>query len=125
MNSKVLRLAYVFEFLLALVAIFTAWSEIGGQAALDLMHWAWKLAFSVLLAGAVVAYTSAIISNESLWTLTSARWLTVIVLLIAGMGIVTYFYAMQADAGQSDENGTVSFAHPRPALFRLASSPVT
>ncbi|HEX4771335.1 MAG TPA: hypothetical protein VH351_10910 [Bryobacteraceae bacterium] len=113
MNSKLLRLVYVFEFLLGLIAIFTAWSEIGGQAALDLMHWAWKLGFSVLLAGAVVAYTAAIVTNESLWTLSSARWLTAIVLLIAGMGVVTYFYAMQADAGQSDDNGTVSFAKPR------------
>jgi hypothetical protein len=119
MDSKVLRLAYVFEFLLALIAIFTAWSEIGGQASLDLMHWAWKLGFSLLLAGSVVAYTSAIVSTEALWTLKSARWVTVIVLLIAGMGVVTYFYAIQADAGQSDENGTVSLVRPL-----LPSSPV-
>jgi glucan phosphoethanolaminetransferase (alkaline phosphatase superfamily) len=119
MNTKLLRLAYAFEFLMALLTIFTAWSEVGGQAALDLMHWAWKLGFSVLLAGAIVAYSAAIVSADSLWTLTSARWLSAIVLLIAGMGVVTYFYAIQVDAGQSDETGNVSLARP------LASSPIT
>jgi hypothetical protein len=108
MNTRLLRLAYAFEFLLGLVAIFTAWSEIGGQATLDMMHWAWKLGFSVLLSGAVVAYTASIVSNESLWTFSSARWLTAIVLILAGMAVITYFYAMQADAGQSDETGTTT-----------------
>ena len=112
MNTKLLRLAYAFEFLLGMLAIFTSWSEIGGQASLDLMNWGWKLGFSVSLATAVVAYTSTIVSNESLWTLSSARWMTLIVLLLVGMGIVTYFYAVQAEAGQSDETGTVSVVRP-------------
>jgi glucan phosphoethanolaminetransferase (alkaline phosphatase superfamily) len=112
MTAKLLRLAYTFEFLIALVAIFTAWSEIGGQAALDLMHWGWKFGFSFTLAAAVVAYTEAIVTAESRWTLRSARWLAVIVLLILAMGIVTYFYALQVDTGESDETGTVSLIAP-------------
>ena len=103
-----MRLAYAVEFLIAQVAIFTAWSEIGGQSALDLMHWGWKLAFGLLLAAAIVAYTSAVVSHDSIWSLSSARWLSAIVLLIIGMGVVTYFYSLQVDAGQSDETGTVS-----------------
>ncbi len=54
MTKKLLRLVYAFEFLIALIAIFTAWSEIGGQAALDLMHWGWKLGLSIALAFAIV-----------------------------------------------------------------------
>jgi nitric oxide reductase large subunit len=76
------------------------------------MHWGWKLGFGLLLAAAIVAYTDALISQDSPWTLRSARWLSAIVLLIVGMGIVTYFYSLQVDAGQSDETGTVSRVQP-------------
>ena len=108
MNNKLLRLAYAIEFLIAEVAIFTTWSEICGQSALDLMHWGWKLGFGVLLAASIVAYTAALLSQDSMWTMNSVRWLSAIVLLIIGMGVVTYFYSLQVDAGQSDETGTVS-----------------
>jgi hypothetical protein len=113
MNTKLLRLAYAFEFLVAQVAIFTVWSEIGGQSALDLMHWAWKLGFGLLLGSAIVAYTQALVTHDSLWTVSSLRWLLSIVLLILAIGVVTYFYAVQVDAGQSDETGTVSRLHLR------------
>jgi glucan phosphoethanolaminetransferase (alkaline phosphatase superfamily) len=103
-----LRLVYAFEFLIALVAIFTVWSEVGGQAALDLMHWAWKLGLSIALALAFVCYTSAVVSEESLWTIRSARWLALIIVIFLGMGAVTYYYGMEAETGESDETGTIS-----------------
>jgi hypothetical protein len=112
MTAKLLRLVYAFEFLIALVAIFTAWSEIGGQAALDLMHWAWKLTLGIALAVAIVLYTAAIVAADSIWTLRSARWLMVIVLVVLIIGIVTYYYALQVDTGESDQTGTLSMFHP-------------
>jgi hypothetical protein len=112
MRPKLLRLAYAFEFLIALVAIFTAWSEIGGQAALDLMHWGWKLGLSLALAGAIVAYTAALVSEPSIWTLRSARWLTAIIIVTVVMGGVTYYYVMQEDGADSDESGTISAYRP-------------
>ena len=120
MTRKLLRLTYAFEFLIALVAIFTAWSEIGGQAALDLMQWGWKLGLSVALAAAIVAYTAAVISEDSAWTFRSARWLTAIVLVILAMSVVTYFYVLQEDTGESDESGTISAL--RPAIPPRAAS---
>jgi hypothetical protein len=108
MTPKLLRLAYVFEFLVAIVAIFTAWSEIGGQAVLDLMHWGWKLGFSISLAAAIVAYSATIISADSVWTLRSIRWLMSIVIIACAMGVITYYYVLQVDAGESDESGTIS-----------------
>ena len=104
MSIKLLRLFYVCEFLLALVAIFAAWSEIGGQATLDLMHWTFKLGFGLALAGTFVAYSAALVAEDAIWTLRSARWFTTIVLLICAMGAVTYFYSLQVDAGDSDES---------------------
>ena len=43
MPPNLLRLAYVSEFLLALLAILSLWSEVGGQGPLDLMPWYTKL----------------------------------------------------------------------------------
>ena len=118
--TKLFRFAYICEFLLALLAIFTAWSEIGGQAALDLMHWGWKLGLSVPLAAAIVAYTAALLSEHAVWSLRSARWLSAIFILLLAMGVVTYYYALQVDNGESEENnGSVSFSYlvPPAAVF--------
>ena len=109
MRPRLLRLAYVLEFLVGLVAIFTGWSEIGGQATLDLMHWAWKLGLSGGLAMAVVGYTAALVSNERVWTLRSALWLMIILLFLLAIGVVTYYYSLQVDVGDpSEESGTIS-----------------
>ena len=117
-NPRLLRLIYACEFLVALIAIFTSWSEIGGQAALDLMHWSWKLGLSLALAAAFVAYTAALLTEESLWSLRSARWLTAIVVLTFAMGAVTYFYALQVDASDSDETApTVHHAVSRAGYY--------
>jgi hypothetical protein len=112
MTPKLARFAYACEFLLAAMAIFTAWSEIGGQAALDLMHWGWKLGFDFALAAAIVAYTAAIVSENSPWTLRSVRWLTAIGVLIVAMGVVTYYYTLQEDNGDSDEVGASALLWP-------------
>lgn len=112
MRPKLLRLVYAFEFLIALIAIFTAWSEIGGQAALDLMHWGWKLGLSSALAGAIVAYTAALVSQEPIWTLRSTRWLTAIIIVAVAMAGVTYYYVKQEDGADSDESGTTSAYRP-------------
>jgi hypothetical protein len=103
MTQKLLRFAYVCEFLLALMAIFTAWSEIGGQAALDLMHWGWKLGFSLALAASTVGYTTALVSTGKIFTLRAGRWLFLILLVAIGMGVVTYYYTLEEDSGESDE----------------------
>ena len=108
MTRKLLRLAFALEFLLAIVAIFTAWSEVGGQSVLDAMAWFWKLGLSLLLAGALVGYTAALCGTERLWTMRSARWLTGILVVVIAMGVVTYYSELQNEESDSDENGSVS-----------------
>jgi hypothetical protein len=104
MTTRLRRLAYALEFLVAVIAIFTAWSEVGGQNALDLMHWAWKLGLGLAMAGAVVAYTDALVTEPSTWSPRAARRLTALLLLGIIMGAVTYYYALQAD--ESGDEGT-------------------
>src|SRR5271154_3435618 len=98
MTSKLLRLAYSVEFLVAIIAIFTAWSEVGGQAALDLMHWGWKIGLSVAMAASIVAYTNAIVTEDSVWTPRAARWLALLLITGVAMGLVTFYYFMQEDS---------------------------
>ena len=108
MDPKLLRLFYVLEFLIAIMTTFTAWSEIGGQAALDLMNWGFKLGFGLLLAGSIVGYSCALASAGRTWDLRCLRWLAAIVVLVLAMGVVTYFYVQQEEATESDETGIVS-----------------
>lgn len=112
MDPKLLRLFYVLEFLIAIMAIFTAWSEIGGQAALDLMNWGFKVGFGLLLAGSIVGYSAALAITERVWDVRSRRWLAAIVVIVVAMGVVTYFYVLQEEAGESDETGIVSLRLP-------------
>jgi hypothetical protein len=119
MISKLLRLAYVGEFLLAIVAVYTAWSEIAGQAPLDLMHWGWKMGLGVALSLAIVGFSQAVVSEDAFWTLRSARWLGVIIALILGMGALTFFYALQEDTDETDDTSTISYVEkPSEHLLR-------
>ena len=45
----ILRLAYTTQFLIALIAVFVLWSQVGGQSHIDLMPWYFKLGLGVLL----------------------------------------------------------------------------
>ena len=111
MTPQLLRLVYAVEFLVALVAIFTAWSEIGGQAVLDLMHWGWKLSLSLILATAIVGFSAAATAEERLWSLRSARWFAALLLCVFAMAVVTYYYALQVDNSEPEESGTVSVVY--------------
>ena len=117
LSPKLMRLVFACEFLIALIAIFAAWSEIGGQAALDLMHWAWKFGFSVALSIAFVGYSAALVAEENIWNMRSARWLSAILILLLAIGAVTYYYALQADSDASDDNTQSAIRAP----FRLLS----
>ena len=108
MTPRHLRVVYVFEFLLAVVAIFTAWSEIGGQSTLDLMPWGWKSALAIALAISIVGCTAALAAADSLWTMRSARWFMAVLVCLLITGLVSYYYALQVEMGDSEETGTIS-----------------
>jgi hypothetical protein len=111
MAPKYLRLAYLVEFFVAVLAIFTAWSEIGGQAALDLMPWGWKAGLGLGLSAAAVGYTSAAVNEETRWNARTAKWLSLICAIVLGMGLVTYFYVLQEDSTDTtgDQENVTSF----------------
>jgi hypothetical protein len=106
MTPRYLRIVFFSEFLVAVIAIFTAWSEIGGQAVLDAMPWGWKGGLGLGLAGVCVAYSMALASADSVWNLRTAKWLTLILVLLGAMGVVTFYYALQVQNEPPDEQDT-------------------
>ena len=113
MTPQLFRFAYVCEFMLALAAIFTAWPEIGGEAALQLMHWSFKVGLGFALAASIVGYTRTIVGSEKATSVRAFGWLAVMLLLTIGIGVVTYYYTLQEESGESDEpSGTVTIYYP-------------
>jgi hypothetical protein len=110
MTPKVMRLGLALEFLVAIVAVFTAWSEIGGQAALDLMPWGWKLGLGIAMSAAAVGYTAALIDQDTLWSVRSARWLSFVLIVGLIMGVVTYYYVLLEDTMDSDDSDSTTSA---------------
>ena len=106
----ILRLAYTAEFLLALVAVFVLWSEVGGQSHLDLMPWYLKLVLGGGAAFSTVKATSAAVSHDRGWNGQTLRWAGILLALLVGCGLASYFSHVygEQDEDQEDESLTSS-----------------
>ncbi|HTP32220.1 MAG TPA: hypothetical protein VMJ75_08610, partial [Candidatus Acidoferrales bacterium] len=62
-----LRLAYSALFLIALIAVFVAWSQVGGQSHIDLLPWWLKLALGVGMAFTVTRAAVSAVAGEKAW----------------------------------------------------------
>ena len=105
-----LRLAYAVEFLIALIAVFVLWSEVGGQSHLDLMSWYLKLGLGAGAAFAVVKATGAAAAQENAWNGRTLKWLGVLLLLLVGCGLASYYchlYLEDDDQDQPDNSAAV------------------
>jgi hypothetical protein len=125
MSPNSLRLAYMLEFLVALVAIFEVWSQVGGQGHLDLMPWYTKLGFDAGLALVTVAGTVAAVSHERAWNAKTIGSLALAALIAGGMAAVTYYYHVHenddADSGDGDTSiSRMGPAAPAPQIFAIA-----
>ena len=103
MPPFIVRLAYVTEFLLALIASLMLWAQAGGQGHLDLMPWYDKLVLPVALAWVTVLATASAATRQKAWNRVTV-WCVILALLIASaMGALTYYYHLQED--EEDEGG--------------------
>jgi len=82
-----LRALYAIEFLVAMMAIFGVWSEVGGPSHMDLIEWYWKLALGAGFAAVAVLATRAAVRGS---VKTAAAWIVTALLLITAMGLLTY-----------------------------------
>jgi Na+/proline symporter len=114
MEPRPLRIAYAIEFLLALIAFFECWSQIGGQSPLDLMPWWLKLIFASGFAVMVVRITIIAVRNEPRPALAMIRWGLALVVLLVVVALTTYYYFLnEPPDDQSDEPVPTSLTAPR------------
>jgi hypothetical protein len=119
------RLAYISEFLLALIAILSLWSQVGGQGHLDLMPWYTKLALTVGLGLVTVAGTASAVAHERVLNAKTIACLVLALALAGAMAGVTYYYHLheEDDTGSSnDDSGVATFGLLPPAVLRLGCS---
>ena len=108
MDSKWLRVAYAAELLLAVPAVFTLWSQVGGQGHLDLMPWYWKLALGGGMSLACVFATAALVEAGGWHSFRFYAWIAVIVLFGAAMWAVTYYYHTHEEYDEGDDEEPTS-----------------
>jgi hypothetical protein len=112
MPNRLLRPLLIVEFLIAMQAIFTIWSEVGGQYHLDLMFWPWKLGISVACAGLIVAITANLVLNDGQITRRALLFCSFLIAVLVMAGVVTYYYHVnepsEPDENQNDEPAKIS-----------------
>ena len=113
-----LRIAYVCEFLLALLAITVVWGQVGGQDHLDLMPWYDKLVLTFALALVIVLGTVAAVSRERAWNGLAIACLVIALLIACAMGVVTYYYHLHEDDQDSENTNGVALVCTHQAARR-------
>ena len=106
----VLRLAYSTQFLIAVIAVFVLWSQVGGQGHLDLMPWYLKLGLGAGAAFAAVKATAAAVSHDRAWNGPSLKWFGITLALLLGCGLATYYYHVYGETDESDEQDSQTSA---------------
>lgn len=108
-----LRLAYSTQFLIALMAIFVLWSQVGGQSHVDLLPWSVKLILGLAGAYGVVRATAASVAGERAWNSQTFRWLAVTIAVLAACGYAAYYAHMNLE--ETDDSAD----QPDTAISRL------
>src|ERR1035437_9744654 len=107
----ILRLAYSTLFLIALMAVFVLWSQVGGQSHLDLLPWYLKLGLGLAAAYGVVRATAASVSGGRAWNGQTVRWLGLTLAVLAACGYANYYAHMnleETDDADQEQETTIS-----------------
>ncbi len=108
------------EFFVAVIAIISLWSEVGGESHLDLMPWYFKLGCIAGLAWCCVRFTAGMVEQQKVWTLRTFGWFAGILLFCVVMGGITYYYHLheESDDGDDDTAAATARIYDRGIFFR-------
>src|SRR2546421_11033189 len=101
-----LRLAYTTQFLIALIAVFVLWGQVGGPNHLEMMPWYLKLGFGAGTAFATVKATAAAVSHENAWNGRTLKWFGIVLGLLVGCGVASYYYHVYGETDEGDQQGS-------------------
>jgi hypothetical protein len=113
-SMPILRLAYATQFLIALIAVYVLWSQVGGQAHLDLLPWTVKLGLGLAAAYCMVRATAASVGGDRAWTPQTLRWLTLTLAVLGACGFATYYAHLNLednDESDQQQDTTISRLH--------------
>jgi hypothetical protein len=117
-----LRLAYATEYLIAMIAVYVLWSQVGGQSHLDLMPWYFKLGLGAGAALAAVKATEAAVSEERTWNSRTLKWFGITLLLLVGCGLASYYAHIYLEDNSEDatgDNSSVGWVMPQASDLRV------
>src|SRR5437899_11766935 len=92
MRNRLLRPFLVFEFLVAILAVFTFWSQVGGQYHLDLMFWPWKFGLGLGAALLIVSITADLARNGGAISKRAILFCSLLIAVAVVAGVVTFYY---------------------------------
>jgi len=121
-----LRLAYVTQFMIALMALFLVWGQVGGQSHLDLMPWYVKLGFGGGAALAAVRATMCAVSDKTAWNGGTVKWFGIMLALLAGCGLASYYFHVYGESEDEQDEETVTsqlVGSTAPLRSRLGCAP--
>ena len=104
--------------MLAVIAILSLWSQVGGQDHLDLMPWYLKLLLTSALALVAVFGTMAAVSSPDAWNAKTIAFLVLGLLVACAMGFVTYYYHLHENDDDNDDDA-------KPAVAMRANEIIT
>src|SRR5215471_6321441 len=104
----ILRLAYTTLFLIALLAVFQLWSQVGGQGHLDLVPWYLKLVLGGGAAFATVKATAAAVAHDRVWNGRTLRWAGILLALLIGCGLASYYEHLYGEGDEEQEQAVSS-----------------
>jgi hypothetical protein len=123
MHNRLLRPLLIVEFLIALEAIYTLWSEVGGQYHLDLMFWPWKLGLGAASAALIVAITANLVRNDGQVTRRAVLFFASLIVIFLVAGVVTYYYHLHepTDQDQDDDDEPARISQIQSAGDKITS----
>src|SRR5689334_13841476 len=104
MFQRLLQVLYAIEFLIALVAVYTVWREVGGATHLDSMHWYWKALFGLPAAYAAIRLTKAWADAAKYRRTRILTWMIVLAGLTLGAGLLTYYTHLNEPQDEDEED---------------------
>ena len=107
MENRALRSLLVAEFLLALIAVFTLWSQVGGQYHLDLMFWPWKLGIGLSASALIVSLTSALYRSGGEFSRGVILRCSLLLAVALAAGAVTYYYHLNEPQDEEDDDADI------------------